>query len=154
MILQFKAGSAMMLRFKASSQLILHKWYFYSKPDYWWYSKPDQWWYFEHFSKVDRSMLLQCWLYAMLTERLNTQSCLSPQQIVPSNSSLKSVYIEKQYLLFLHTKFKNYVYILKMSKWVKTKQYSPSPFVVNINVTVKTWGLLVLVCDHWYRNFF
>ena len=82
--------------------------------------------------------------------------CLSPQQIVPPNSSLKSVYIEKQYPLFLHTKFKNYVYILKMpsAKWVKTKQYSPSPFVVNINVTAKTWGLLVLVCDHWYRNFF
>ena len=66
------------------------------------------------------------------------------------------MYIEKQYPLFLHTKFKNYVYILKMpsAKWVKTKQYSPSPFVVNINVTVKTWGLSVLVCDHWYRKFF
>ena len=85
---------------------------------------------------------------------LSTPSCLSPQQIVPPNSSLKSAYIEKQYPVFLHTKFKNYVYILKMSKWVKTKQYSASPFVVNINVTAKTWGLLVLVCDHWYRNFF
>ena len=34
------------------------------------------------------------------------------------------------------------------AKWVKTKQYSSSPFVVNINVTAKTRGLLVLVCDH------
>ena len=62
-----------------------------SKPDYWWYSKPDQWWCFEHFSKVDRSMLLQCWLYAKLTGMLiKISTRVKYTEIVSLNSSLKA----------------------------------------------------------------
>ena len=74
---------------------------------------------------------------------LSSPRCLNPQQIIPWNSTVRSVYVEKEYPVFLHTKYKNSVFMLELPssiKWKKTKQFSPNSFLVNINVTAKTRG--------------
>ena len=87
---------------------------------------------------------------------LSSPACLNSRQIVPPNTTVKNVYIEKNYPVLLHTRFKNLVFVLRLptSNWVKTKQFSQSPFVVNIAVNNETRGLLFLVCDRRYRKFF
>ena len=89
--------------------------------------------------------------------RINTStspSCLTAQQIVPPNASVKSIFTQNHPILF-HTKFKDFVFEMKSSinAWIKTEWYSQSACVVNIVINNATQDSLLVECDRKYNNF-